>query len=152
MYPRSFLTLSLLLLKLLVMGQRDSIIGDENLKLKEGIYLNYADFRKNDPITKEQIESSLSKEHLDFYGKTLNESKFTFSKNGQKTTQESKAVWGFYQNNTLHVNYNKDFYRVPIFSAICYLVATVEVINPSMYSPGYGGMVGSIGTTVKTKE
>jgi len=139
----------LIFFKTSLVAQNDSLINDVNFKIKEGIYLNYEDFRRNDPVSKEQIESKINKDQLDFFGKIVSEETFNFSSGGNILTKESKSVWGFYQNNTLHIKYDKDFYRVPVFGSICYLVATVEVVNPGYYSPGYGGMMGG---TIKTKE
>ena len=152
---RIYLIISFVILKLAASAQKDSTIFDLNLKLNEGIYLNYEDFRKNNPITKEQLQSNLNKELLDFFGKTVEPEKFTFTKNEEKYTTISKNVWGFYQNNILHINYKGHFYRVPVFGSISYLMATVEVISPSYY-PSYGmggiGSMGGMGTTMKTQE
>jgi hypothetical protein len=148
----SFLFTFLLFVKLIFFGQNDSIKCDETYRIPEGIYINYEDFRKNNPVKREQIETNLSKDQLDFFGKTLDAEKFAFTGKDGKTIIESKKVWGFYQNNALHINYNNKFYRVPVFGAISYLVALVEVLSPSYY-PTYGGSIGgSVGTTIKTQE
>jgi hypothetical protein len=146
---RSFLTIFCTVFYFSLSSQNDSILADDSFKIREGIYLNYHDFRNNKPIDREQLDSKLSKDHLDYFGKNLSESKFTYFKNGERITTESSTVWGFYQNNTLHVNYEKEFYRVPVFGAICYLMATVEVISPAFYTPGYGAVMGG---SVRTRE
>lgn len=56
---------------------------------------------------------------------------------------ESKNVWGFFQNNTLYVNYKEEFYRVPVFGAISYLVANVTVVNVGFYDPLLGYPAGT---------
>jgi hypothetical protein len=117
--------------------------------LKEGIYLSYQDFRNNNPILKEEIETNVNRDQLDFFGKVIDQLKFSYKKNGVKIDAESKNMWGFYQNNTLYINYREVFYRVPVFGSICYLVAIVEV--PSYY-PGFYGPGGAMGTGAKTKE
>lgn len=131
-------------------AQKDSVIYSEN-ELTEGIYLSYDDFRKNTPITKNEIETTINKDQLDFFGKVIDQLKFTYKKNGNTQIAEAKNAWGFYQNHTLYINYKEMFYRVPVFGAICYLVAVVEVpvYYPGFYGPGFGG---SAGTTMKTKE
>jgi len=149
------LIILLVFIKLIGFAQKDSVICDLNCKITEGIYLNYEDFRKNNPVTREQLQSAVNKDLLDFFGKTLESEKFTFVRNEEKATLNSKNVWGFYQNNILHINYKGRFYRVPVFGSISYLMATVEVISSNYYYPGYGmmgGMGGSMGTTMKTQE
>jgi hypothetical protein len=148
------LIISLVLVSVLPFrGQTDSVICDANCRVTEGIYLSYDDFRSNRPLIREQIESNINKDQLDFFGKILSQPAFVFDYNGQKISKDSRSTWGYYQNNVLHVNYNGDYYRVPVFGSICYLVAQVEVVSPALYSPVYGGGMGmGMGTTVHTKE
>jgi hypothetical protein len=129
-------------------AQTDSVLYNENINLKEGIYLTYEDFRKNNPIVKEEIETTVNKEQLDFFGKVVDQLKISYVRNGTKNLVEAKNCWGFYQNKTLYVNYRETFYRVPVFGSICYLVALVEVpvYFPGPYGPTYGT------TTARTKE
>ncbi|MCE3228283.1 MAG: hypothetical protein K0S32_2834 [Bacteroidetes bacterium] len=147
MLRQLYITLFLLSIIFLT-AQKDSIQYTENV-LTEGIYTSYEDFRKNNPITKNEIETVINKDQLDFFGKVIDQLKFSYEKNGVKQTVESKNMWGFYQNKTLYVNYKEMFYRVPVFGSICYLVAVVEV--PTYY-PGYYGPGGMSGSGVKTKE
>ncbi len=151
MIPLRILIISLVLLKQPFKAQNDSIKCDETFNITEGVYINYTDFRNNNPVKREQIENKLNKDALDFFGKALDSDKFTFNTSSGKSTIESKDVWGFYQNKTLHINYNKKFYRVPVFGSISYLVAMVEVISPGYY-PSYGAMGGGMGTNIKTQE
>lgn len=130
-------------------GQNDSIICDASFKITEGIYLNYADFRRNAPISRSNINTKQDKDQLEIFGKILAEKTFSYNTNSGTNTFESKNAWGYYQNNTLYINFNGEFFRVPVFGSINYFVATVEVISPGFYNPGYGGMMGS---NVRTKE
>lgn len=138
-----------------IYSQNDSILCGPNFKLNEGVYINYEDFRRNNPVNKEQIESNLNKEMLDFYGKVLESEQLAFVRINQKYKVISNTVWGFYQNNVLHINYKNKFYRVPLFGSICYLMASVEVSSPAFY-PGYGGIggIGGIngGVSINTKS
>ncbi len=47
-------------------------------------------------------------------------------------------TWGFIQNNTFYVNFRENFYRIPVFGAISFLVANVTVMNPGFYDPRFG--------------
>jgi hypothetical protein len=150
MLQRTLCIVSLLLTAVMTPAQSDSVLCDANCKIKEGIFITYNDFRKNDPVTKENIESSIDREHLDFFGKSLMQEKLAYTRNGTKIYVDPKNVWGFFQNQNLHVNYNGEFFRVPLFGSISFLVGTVEVLSPTYYGVGYGGVMGSSG--IKTRE
>jgi hypothetical protein len=132
-------------------SQPDSILISNPGVFTEGFYLTYEDFRKNKPVTREHIVTGINKEQLDFFGKVAEQPKFSFSRNGIPSTAIPAKCWGYFQNNTLYVNYKETFYKVPVFGSICYLVALVEipVTYPGYYYPGMGmGM----GTTTRAKE
>ncbi|MBK9283441.1 MAG: hypothetical protein IPM51_03890 [Sphingobacteriaceae bacterium] len=129
----------------LLIGQTDSVACTENCAIKEGIYLTYQDFRWQKEISKEKVVSKLDKSAIDFYSKMMRMEKIQF--NGESIPLEvlTEKIWGFCQNNALYLNYRGEFYRVPLFGSISYLPATVEVISPAYYTPGYG-MYGSTRT------
>jgi hypothetical protein len=136
-----------------IVSQTDSIIYSEGL-LKEGFYLTYNDFRKNSPISKQVITSEIKKETLDFYGKTAAYDKLVYVKNETTFTVQTASLWGFYQNNALYINYNNTFYRIPVFGAISYLIATVNVKNYDIGGMGgfYDPIYGPAGFPTQTKE
>jgi hypothetical protein len=117
----------------------------------DGVFLTYIDFRHNLKITKEEITSALDKRQLDFFTKALAEKELHFSHFGEVSVVECKNVWGYFQNNTLYLNYRGDFYRVPVFGAFSYLVATVTVASSGFYDPRFGASVGT-GTTQEIRE
>jgi hypothetical protein len=108
------------------------------MHLDDGIYLSYEDFRHNNSIKKEQIQSKQDKNQLEFLAKVVFEEKFAYEESGRIFQVESKNVWGYMQNNILHVNYRGDFYRVPVFGSVSYLVANVTVATPGFYDPRFG--------------
>jgi len=132
-------------------SQSDSIQYSPDVRLEDGIYLSYTDFRKNKSVKKQQIVSKLDKEQQEFLSKIIFEDKFSFEENGVLRTVGSKSVWGYVQNNTLYINYKGDFYRVPVFGVISYLVANVTVVNPGFYDPRFGMTTGP-GTTKEIRE
>jgi hypothetical protein len=140
-------------------AQTDSVSFTNDLVLKEGIYYNYTDFRKNNPIPKETIVSNEDKTQLDFISKTLNNYKeITVAYDGQSEKIEVKKLWGFCQNNTIYINYEGKFYRIPVFGNISNFLGTVEVYNYNsggMYGGigmgmGYGG--GMMGSSIPVKQ
>lgn len=141
-----------------VLVKNDSVAYNNEFTLLEGVYLSYTDFRKNRPVPKESIQSKDDKTQLDFIGKTLAENKeITILYNGTENKLESAKIWGYSQNNTLYLNYEGKFYRVPVFGNISHFLGTIEVsyYNNNMYGGMYGGMGGYPmygGRTVKQRE
>lgn len=133
-------------------AQHDSTAFTADERMSDGIYLSYSDFRMNRPVTPAQINSPVSKEQQNFLEKALQQEKLSYQYGGVLHTTESKAVWGFFQNGVLYLNYKGEFYRVPVFGSISYFVATVIVNNPMASPMMYGGgfaMGASVGTTYR---
>jgi hypothetical protein len=130
----------------LLRSQADSVLYRPDARMPDGIYLTYDDFRKNRPITKEQIVTRIDKEQLEFIGKTMFEEKLTFNRNDSVITMLTKNAWGYFQNNTLYLNFKDEFYRVPVFGSISYLVANVTVMTTGFYDPRFGTTGGSSNT------
>lgn len=96
----------------------------------EGIYISYSDFRMNRPVSKYVIESKEDKEQLDFIGKTVENSEYIFFKFGGHVHKvKTDSIWGFAQNNTVFINYDKKMFRIPVFGNLSQFVASVEVMN-----------------------
>ena len=119
-------------------GQADSILAPANLNFPDEVFLTYTDFRYNKGISVEQIISPIKKDQLDFLIKTIETETLTYMEGQKTSTVTSNTIWGFFQNKTLYINFRGDFYRVPVFGSICYLVATVEVYGSGFYDPMFG--------------
>ena len=121
-------------------AQTDSVAMGQDFSLREGVYKSYSDLRRNNPISKESIVSKEDKTQLDFIGKTLASKKLVdLIIDGGTYSFKVEALWGYFQNNSLYLNFEGKFYRVPVFGAISHFIGTIEVIN---YMNGYGGMYG----------
>lgn len=134
------LLLLLTLLTLCSHAQQDSVQVPQ--EMRDGIYLTYQDFRRDNAIRKEDVITNLDKEQLELMGKLMNEEQLTFRRNGQQQSVDPRTIWGFFQNKTLYVNYKEEFYRVPVFGSICYLVASVTVYSSGFYDPMIGYPMG----------
>lgn len=133
-------------------SQMDSVVVPADLNVPDAIFITYDDFRHNKGVLKEQINSTINKEQLDFIGKCLDKETINYSEGQINKEVNSKAVWGFIQNKTFYVNYKGSFYRVPVFGSICYLVATVEVVGVGFYDPMFGPGVGGSGRRQEVRE
>jgi hypothetical protein len=136
---RTKITLLLLLLIPPFFGfaQTDSIAYTAGMSMEDGIYMSYADFINNKKIGKDQFNSKQNKDQLEFIAKELANETISVTIDDIERRFRSKEVWGYFQNNTFYINYKDDFYRVPVFGSISYLVAYVTVISPAFYDPRY---------------
>ncbi|MDI1355705.1 MAG: hypothetical protein PSX36_12350 [bacterium] len=137
-------------LRSLIHAQTDSVAFTPEMRLEDGVYLTPLDLRKNMPIKKEQLISQLDKDQLEFIGKVMYEEKFSFRRNDSVLIQPTAKAWGYVQNNSFYVNYKGDFYRVPVFGSISYLVANVTVVLMGTYDPRFGYSGG--GTSKELRE
>ncbi len=111
---------------------QDSIPFSKDFILYEGLYLNYQEFRVNWPISKDKIITSINKDQLDFYSKLIEEEFIVYKeRDGNITKIKSDRVWGYCQNNTIFINLDKNFFRIPIFGAISNFIGTIEVASVS---------------------
>ncbi|MGZ3865152.1 MAG: hypothetical protein ACXVC6_00195 [Bacteroidia bacterium] len=144
----------LILFAINTFAQTDSVAYSGEMVLKDGLYFSYTDMRRNNPFPKEGIISNADKTELDFILKTLNDNQeISVAYNGQPEKVSTKKIWGFCQNNTVYINFQGKFYRIPVFGNISNFLGTVEVYNnygSGFYGGvgvgmgmGYGGMMGS---------
>jgi hypothetical protein len=119
-------------------GQSDSIPFVAGSVLPDGIYLTYSDFRFNRPVTKAQVIWPGDKSGLEFFSHLMEEKKIRINRASKTDTVASENVWGYAQNNFLYLNYNGEFYRVPVFGAISYVVAEEMITLPALPDSRYG--------------
>ena len=144
-----FLILILVLGSSDFLAQGDSVQYTPEFVINDGVFLSHDDMRKNKSISKDQIQSQINKEQLDFLTRVVEAETIEFSVNGSTQRVSKKDVWGYVQNGTFYVNYKSKFYRVPVFGAISFLVAVVEVQNTGFYDPRFGGYTG---TTISSEN
>lgn len=136
-------------------SQNDSVLISSNTLIKEGLFLTHNDFRYNKAILKNEILTTVSRDQLFFLAKVMDNDSVTFKKEASIFKLSTSKVWGFYQNNTLYINFENRFYRVPVFGAICYFPAIIETYynTGGFYDPFFnGGMGMGMGNTVPTRE
>lgn len=149
-----FLT-SLLFLSAKCIPQQDSIPMNSVAQIQEGIFLTHADFRHNTAILKNAIVSTINRDQLFFLAKVMDNDTVSFKSGNTLVKLPTRNIWGFFQNNTLYINFEGRFYRVPVFGAICYFPATVETYynTGGFYDPYFGGGMGiGMGPSGKTQE
>lgn len=132
-------------------SQSDSVAFSKDFTLYEGLYLSYTDLRHNWPIPKEKIISEIDKDQLEFYSKLIEGDKIEYiERDGNKASIMADKVWGFCQNNVIYLNSNKSFFRITVFGAISFFLASVPVTYSSPnYNVFINGPVGNTTTTAK---
>jgi hypothetical protein len=139
--PISLLLIACLWSKMYAQG--DSVLFGPSAALPDLIYLSYQEFRHGKGITRDDIQYEGDKSQLEFFSKVLQYERFSYRKDSFPVIQLTDRVWGYSQNNVLYLNYSGEFYRVPVFGAISYLVAQVTVNVPGFYDPRFGYPVGN---------
>lgn len=120
--------------------QHDSLIRyTSEFKFKDGIFLNFEQVRKNDPIYKSRIITDIAYDNPDFFDQILKQKKIElFDHVGSKQEVLTHNIWGFASNGVLYINFRDDFFRVTLIGSICHFVASVTTYNRDVMSPYYG--------------
>ncbi|HQQ93649.1 MAG TPA: hypothetical protein PLQ93_03775 [Bacteroidia bacterium] len=151
MQARFALCILTIILARLAGAQSDSVVYKPENPPADGVYQTYFDFRHNKAILKEDIVLKADPEQLDYVGKAMEKDKLVYRVQNSEYSMATKDVWGYVQNGTFYLNYLGKFYRVPVFGAISYLVAMVEVKQSGFYDPRFGTYSGST-TTYEQRE
>jgi hypothetical protein len=110
-----------------------------DFRFKDGIYMNYADIKNNNPISGIRIVTELDPEAPDFYAKITESEKLLVLDNfGQQVEVKTKQIWGYCQKGIIFVNWNKEFNRVTYIGTLCHFVANYITYDNPM-SPYYYG-------------
>jgi hypothetical protein len=126
---RSLLAL-FLSIPLILSAQKDSIPYTRDYEFREGIFLTVQDLKYNNPIPKEAIISSLPSSGADFLSQVMAYKYVTYKdRQGLEQKLETATVWGFCQNRSLYINFNKEFNRINVIGSLCHLVATVSTVS-----------------------
>lgn len=125
---------------------RDSVPWSQ-LKLKDGLYLDYLQFRQNKPVPRSQIISSYDSTRLDFL-RTATSARTVKYKDAAGKQQEvnSASLWGFCENGSVYLRYNGEFNKIIITGSLCHftsLFTSYVTTGPTMSGPTYGTPVQS---------
>lgn len=123
----SFLSLIYLFTSPVFAGS-DSSIYTKDIKFKDGLYLNFFDFKTNKPIPTSKIITNYNKNTLDFFKQELTktEIKYLDSGNTEQTIKTNK-LWGYCSDNNIYINYGKEFSKIMVIGSICHFTAIMEV-------------------------
>ncbi|MDF2438056.1 MAG: hypothetical protein K0Q95_2432 [Bacteroidota bacterium] len=107
---------------------QDSVAYSRDYEFKEGIFRTLEDFKRNDPIPKASIGSSLPRSSVDFMKDVMEYKDVVYKDSaGKEQRLETLSLWGYCQNRTIYVNFNKDFNRVNVIGTLMHFTAAVLV-------------------------
>ncbi len=114
------------ILPLSAMSQ-DSVAYSRDFEFKEGFFLTLEQFKNNDPILKSAVISSYPQTEVDFISQVINSKYITYkNKDGKEQKVETLSLWGYCQNRTICINFNKEFNRVNVIGTLFLFSATVN--------------------------
>jgi hypothetical protein len=102
---------------------------------KEGVYLSLDQFKQNNPIPKSAFITGIPKNQLDFLTQLLEEKMVVYKDpEGNEVKIESSTIWGYAQNRSVYLNFNKEFNRVNVIGTIFHFTASIRV-EPNYRDP-----------------
>ena len=118
-------------------------------KFKDGIYLDFEQVRRNMPVSKAKLLSSLDYNDKDFFKKLFENDKIYFYNDiGERQEIVKTCIWGYARNGILYIQIQGDFNRITFMGSICHFVADIVTednryygspyYSPYGYNPYYG--------------
>ncbi len=127
-----------------VAGQNDSgnvIKYTPDFKFEEGIFMNFDQVKKNNPIPRSRIFTTIDYSSPYFYDKLLEAKKIYFyDQLGTKQELLTRNIWGYSKNGVLYINISGNYFRITIIGNICHFVATQTTYTNNYYDPYYSNM------------
>jgi len=109
-------------------------------KFSDGIFLDFEQVKKNVPVEKARILTTIDYDDNDYFTKITSGKTFSFYNDfGKKLDIPVKNIWGYSDNGILYKKVEDNFYRITIVGAICHFVAFVTSYDysPSTYYGSY---------------
>ncbi len=124
---------------MITFAQADSIAYSRDYEFTEGVFLTIDQFKNNDPIPKSSIISGIPKSQLDFLKQAIEQKNIFYTDlKGVEQKVETASVWGYCQNRSVYINFNKQFNKLNVIGTLCHFTAMVA-ISVGFHDPmGYG--------------
>ncbi|MBN2215099.1 MAG: hypothetical protein JW723_12725 [Bacteroidales bacterium] len=110
-----------------------------DFRFKEGIFANYEQVKRNQPIPKSRILTDVSYDDPYFFDRIVEKKKlYYYDIYGVKQEIRIADIWGYSRNGVLYIGMNEGFYRITIIGSICHFVANLTTYNTGYpYYPYY---------------
>ncbi len=138
---KKLFTILLIFFSIIAFAQSDSIAYSHEYEFSEGVFLTVSQLLQNNPIPKAYIVSNIPKTQPDFLKQVMEQQYFMFKDSaGKEQKLETSTIWGYCQNRSVYINFNKEFNRLVVIGTLCYFTARV-VTNIGFHDPmGYNSM------------
>lgn len=131
----------------------DIVKYDYDFEFKDGIYINFYDFRNNAPISYRQV--IFPKYDDDFFDNLQNAEIISFyDANGTLNEIPTKAVWGYARNGKPFIHYCDRYNLIPLVGTISHFVSII-IVQRLVSSPGvmyYDPMYAPVDRTYACEE
>lgn len=146
--PGIFLFFSIFILLFFVSPVEGQVEYSKFFEFKEGIYLNFQQFRNNNPIPKSKIISENNKNDLSFLEDITSKKNIAYrDSSGKEQKIETSQLWGYSKNNVIHISFEGNFYRIGVIGSLCHFVASITTYvstpDPFYSMRGYPYMMNS---------
>lgn len=114
---------------------------DLDFSFDDGIYLDFQDFKANNPIPITHLISGHDIRLPDYMEQVTDEEIIAyFDQLGEKRSVASNKIWGYTFNGKPFIGYGDGFFRMPMLGTITHFTAAVTTYrmmsDPMMMSPG----------------
>lgn len=107
-------------------------------RFNDGIYLGFAQLKKNDPVPVARVISATDPGDTDFFTKLLEEKQISyFDDFGVQQTVSVDKIWGFSRNGVVYIRVGRNFSRITVIGSICHFVANITTYTSQYYDPYY---------------
>lgn len=139
---RKLFTILYSFFSLAAIAQIDSIAYSRDYEFTEGIYLTVTQFKQNNPILKSAVVSGIPNSELDFLKQIVQQKYIIFKDStGKEQKIETSSLWGYCQNRSVYINFNKEFNKLNVIGTLCHFTATVVTAlgfrDPMGYNNGF---------------
>lgn len=116
-----FVGILFMLISVCCNAQTPSIVPySRDYEFKEGVFLTILQFKNNSPILKKDIVSMIPKSQVDFMSQMMSQNTFSvIDSSGSEQKIDVNTVWGYAQNRTIYINFNKEFNRLNVIGSLC---------------------------------
>ncbi|HOY39401.1 MAG: hypothetical protein KBB11_08710 [Bacteroidales bacterium] len=106
---------------------------------KNGIYLNFDQFRNNSPVAIESVVIDFDKNKYNDVYDYIDNSKTLqyYNEFGILSETSTASLWGYCRNGKPWVNWSNGFRQIGFIGSVCHFVATIIVYQDMSASPYY---------------
>lgn len=136
---KRFLAVIFSFFSLITLAQSDSIAYSRDYEFTEGFFLAVDQFKNNHPVLKSSIISGIPKDQLDFMKQVVEQKNMVFADSkGVEQKIETLTIWGYCQNRSVYINFNKQFNKLIVIGTLCHFTAMVATSVGFRDPMGYG--------------